>query len=506
VIEEEFSVMKNVALVAICLTFLSGTLMAQDAKTVIAGAQKALGDLKSVTYSGSAKDVAFQQCGANAAAMVCQGMHDPMRPITNYVRVIDLTAPSSRHTGGTTNIGAGGATTVIPGTFFQQVTPEQAQLSQPWANSLELYLTPWGFLKGAAENGATANRRRVDGRNYTVLTWSPAVKAPSGKNYVINGYVGEDHLIDRVETWVGDNIMGDMYVVATYTGWKDFGGIMAPSKIVQTRGGLPFFEVNVTAGQANPADLATLAPPPAGRGGGPGGGGPVAGGGRGGPAGQPALAVTSEKLGDGVFRLTTGTGSYDSLIVDFKDHIMVLEAGQNEARALAYIAEAKKLIPNKPIRYVMNTHPHSDHTGGLPAMVAEGATIITQKNNETFFSKALNTPRTLLNDRLATNPKKAKIEAVAEKKVYSDGLRRVEMYHIYPVPHSNGLLVAYFPKEKVLFQGDFSLPAAGQPANDHVKALVQALEKLNLDFERYINVHAPATPQTKAELWKAVGK
>jgi hypothetical protein len=82
----------------------------------------------------------------------------------------------------------------------------------------------------------------------------------------------------------------------------------------------------------------------------------------------------------------------------------------------------------------------------------------------------------------------------------------VEFHHIYPAPHSNGLLVAYIPKEKVLFQGDFSLPAAGQPANDHVKALVPALEKLNLDFDRYINVHASAAPQTKAELWKAVGK
>ena len=218
------------------------------------------------------------------------------------------------------------------------------------------------------------------------------------------------------------------------------------------------------------------------------------------------MTVTSEKLGDGVYRLTTGAGSYDSIIVDFRDHIMMLEAGQNEARALAYIAEAKQLIPNKPIRYVMNTHAHSDHTGGLPAMVAEGAAIITQKNNETFFNRALNTPRTLLNDRLATNPKKVRIETVSEKKVYSDGRRSVEMYHIFPAPHSNGLLVAYLPKEKVLFQGDFSLPAAGQPANDHVKALVSALEKLNLDFERYINVHAPATPQTKAELWKAVGK
>ena len=139
-------------------------------------------------------------------------------------------------------------------------------------------------------------------------------------------------------------------------------------------------------------------------------------------------------------------------------------------------------------------------------MVAEGSTIITQKNNQVFFEKALNTPRTLLNDTLAKSPKKAKVETVAEKKVYSDGTRTVEMHHIYPAPHSNGLLVAFIPKEKILFQGDFSLPAAGQPANDHIKALVPALEKLNLDFDRYLPVHAPAAPQTKADLWKAVGK
>ncbi len=102
---------------------------------------------------------------------------------------------------------------------------------------------------------------------------------------------------------------------------------------------------------------------------------------------RPALTVTSEKLGDGLYRLTTGPGSYDSVIVEFKDYIMMLEAGQSEARALAYVAETKKLIPNKPIRYVMNTHPHSDHTGGLPVLVAEGATIITQKNNEEFLSE-----------------------------------------------------------------------------------------------------------------------
>jgi glyoxylase-like metal-dependent hydrolase (beta-lactamase superfamily II) len=489
-------VFKKLAVVAICFAFQCGSAMAQDAKIVIANAQKALGDLKSITYSGSGKDVAFQQCGANSTEMICKGTHDPMRPINNYIRVIDLTAPTSRATGATNNIGAGGSTTVTPGTFFQQVTPQQADVSQPWGNSLEFYITPWGFLKGAAENNATASHKKVDGKNYTVLTWSPKVTAPSGKNYIINGYVDEKNLVDRVETWLGENIMGDMHILATYTGWKDFGGVMAPTKIVQTRGGWPFFEVDVTAAKANPPDVATLAPAPAGR-------GPAGGGGA--PGGAPALTVTSEKLGDGLYRLTTGPGSYDSVIVEFKDHIMMLEAGQSEARAIAYIAETKKLIPNKPIRYVMNTHPHSDHTGGLPTLVAEGAIVITQKNNEEFLAKALNTPRTLLNDTLAKNPKKAKVETVLEKRVYSDGTRTVEMYHIFPAPHSNGLIIAYIPKEKVLFQGDFSV-IPGEPANDHVKALVPVLEKLNLDFDRYINVHTSAAPQTKADVWKAVGK
>jgi glyoxylase-like metal-dependent hydrolase (beta-lactamase superfamily II) len=491
-------VFKRISAVAICFPFLCEIAMAQDAKAAIANAQKALGNLTSITYSGSAKDVAFQQCGANSTDMMCRGTHDPMRPITNYVRVIDLTAPASRATGATNNIGPGGSTTLTPGTFFQQVTPEQADVSQLWANSLEFYITPWGFLKGAAETNATVSQRKVDGKKYTVLTWSPKVTAPSGKNYVINGYVDEQDMVDRVETWLGENIMGDMHILATYTGWKDFGGVMAPSKIVQTRGGWPFFEVNITAAKANPPDVATLVPPPASAGGRGGAGG-------GAPPAQAPLTVTSEKLGDGLYRLTTGPGSYDSVIVEFKDYVMMLEAGQSQARALAYVAETKKLMPNKPIRYVFNTHPHSDHTAGLPVLVAEGAIIITQKNNEEFLSKALNSPRTLLDDTLAKNPKKAKIEVVAEKKVYSDGTRTVELYHVSPVPHSNGLMIAYIPKEKVLFQGDFTV-TPGQPANDHVKALFPILEKLNLDFYRYINVHASSAPQTKADVWKAMGK
>lgn len=490
------TVTKKLGLAAICMTFLCGSAFAQDAKTTIANAEKALGNVKSVTYSGSARDVAFQQCGANADELICHGTHDPMRPITGYIRVIDLSAPLSRHTGMTLNIGPGGSTTINPGTFFQQVTAEQADTSKPWAQSLELYITPWGFLKGAAENNATAAKRTVDGKSYTVLTWSPKVKAPSGKSYTINGYVNGDNLVERVETWLGENIMGDMHIVATYSDWRDFGGgVRVPTEIKQTRGGWPFFEVDVANAAGNPSNVATLAPPPSNPPAGPPGGGQ-----------PPALNVTSEKLGDGLYRLTTGGGSYDSVLVEFKSYVMMLEAGQSIARATAYIAETKKLFPNKPIRYVMNTHPHSDHTGGLPALVAEGATIITQANNKKFLEDALNTPRTLLDDVLAKNPKKAKVETVEEKRVYTDGTRTVEFYHIYPAPHSNGLIIAYIPKEKVIFQGDFSVNP-GEPANDHVKALVPALEKLGLtDFDRYINVHASAQPQHKADVWKAMGR
>src|SRR2546423_2535326 len=194
------AVLKKLAVVAICLAYLCGNVMAQDAKTVIANAQKALGDVKSITYSGSAKDVAFQQCGSNAADMNCRGTHDPMRPINNYVRVIDLTAPASRETGATNNIGAGGSTVLTPGRLAQQVTPQQANVSQPWNNSLGFYITPWGFLKGAAENNATVSQRKADGKSYTVLNWRPPVKAPSGKSYAINGYLRDKNIVKRAET------------------------------------------------------------------------------------------------------------------------------------------------------------------------------------------------------------------------------------------------------------------------------------------------------------------
>lgn len=496
--------MFKTTLLAVSLAFVA---TAQDARTVIANATSALGaNVTSVTYSGTAGDVGFLQT---------QNINGPwpIRPITNYTRAIDLSAPSSRATGATNNPPLGG-TVGVPGNFNQLINANAA-----WAQQVDIYVTPWGFLKGAAANNATMKSQRVNGRNYNVVTWMTTQKSPSGLSYTVNGYINpQTNLVERVETWLDNAVLGDMHIDAAYSDYKDFGGAKIPGRIVQKRGGWPFFEVTVAGGSANPANLTALMtpPPPAagkgGKGGAPKGDGKGPGAGKGdgkaaakgGPAPLPP-AIQSEKLAEGVWRIP---GGYVSMAIEFEDYILVLEGGQPEARGLAVIAEAKRLIPNKPIRYVMNTHPHSDHSGGLGPFVAEGATIITHNNNKKFLEDAYGTPRTLLGDTLAKNTKKPKVEGVGDKRVLKDDTRAVEFHYVKDLGHSNGMLVAYLPKERILFQGDFTLPAAGQQANPFVATLVENVDRLKLDFDRFVPVHAPNpdVPWTKADLMKAVGR
>ena len=104
----------------------------------------------------------------------------------------------------------------------------------------------------------------------------------------------------------------------------------------------------------------------------------------------------SQKLADGVYLILP---AYAALAVDFKDYIVVVEGPQSEERANAIIAEAKKDIPNKPIKYVVNTHNHFDHSSGLRTFIAEGATIITHQQNKAYYEKIFALPHTLNPDR-----------------------------------------------------------------------------------------------------------
>jgi glyoxylase-like metal-dependent hydrolase (beta-lactamase superfamily II) len=210
------------------------------------------------------------------------------------------------------------------------------------------------------------------------------------------------------------------------------------------------------------------------------------------PAPQTA-AGEPQKLGAGVYLLS---GNYSVIAVEFKDHIALLESGQNDERAAEVIAAARKTIPGKPIRYVVNTHPHFDHAGGLRAFAAEGITILTHQTNKAYLEKALAQPRTLVAGG-AVPARKPKVEGVGDKKVLSDGERTVELYRLQAFGHHEGMLVAYFPKEKVLFEADAYNPqpvsaAPPSPPSPYNLSLLENISALKLDVARIVPVHRPA--------------
>jgi glyoxylase-like metal-dependent hydrolase (beta-lactamase superfamily II) len=483
-----------VALVAI-VSSMSGA--AQDAPSIIANASTAMGaaSLTSITYSGSAANGNFGQSKAIGGPLA-------MTTIANYTRAIDFSQPASRASGTTTPPTIPGAPPPPQGTFNQNITPANTA----WTQQLEIWVTPWAFLKGAAANSATARSQRLGGKSYTVVSWMPAQKSPSGQAYRLNGYINDQNMVERVETWVEHAVLGDLHVDTTYSDYRDFTGLKVPARIVQKRAGLTTFEATVTSASANPANIAELLQPPApqaGRGGAPGGAPQAAAGaaaGRGGAGGAPAApTVQSEKLAEGVFRIT---GGYVALAVEFRDHVVVLEGGQNEARGLAVIAEARRVIPNKPIRYVVNTHMHFDHSSGLSPFAAEGITIITHENNKDFLEKALSAPRTLMGDNLAKANRRPSVESAGDRRVLSDDTHTIELHHVRDLQHSDGMLVAYLPKEKLLLTADFNVPAQGQPLNPSITMLRQNVERLRLDVTGHVLVHAPNPdrPVTNADL------
>jgi glyoxylase-like metal-dependent hydrolase (beta-lactamase superfamily II) len=460
---------------------------AQDAKAVIDSASKAIGvdTLKTVQYSATGFDFALGQA-ANPS------LPWPRFINKSYTRSIDFEKPASRvervRLQGENPPRGGGQQPVVGEQPQSQTIIVEA--STPWPQQLEIWMMPHGFLRAAAGRNAAVEARTIGGRKYNVVSFVGGNKAK------VNGYLNAQNQVERIETWIDNAFFGDMHFEASYSDYKDVGGAQFPMRIVQKQAGHPIFDLTLTDVKPNAAVSIT---PPQGRGGAPAGAAA--------PAGQEAK---SEKLGDGVYLIT---GGYAMIAIDFKDHIAIVESGQNEARALAAIAEAKRLIPNKPIRYVINTHSHIDHSSGLRGFVAEGATILTHQVSKSYLEKVLSQPHTLNPDKAQAAGKKPVVEAVGDKKVLTDGNRVVELHHMQNFGHHDGMLIVYFPKEKVLLQADAYNPQAAtatppNPPSPYNVALLDNIQRLKLDVQRIIPVHYPADNRavTVAELSKWVGR
>ena len=463
------------AALALVLWSASGSAQAQDARAVLSDASKAMGvdTLNSVEYSATGFDFVFGQA------------YNPSSPWPRfinktYTRVIDFRTPASKvdriRIQGENPPHGGGQQPIIGDQPQSQTIIVNA--TTPWVNQLEIWMMPHGFVRAAQARNATVKSQTLQGKRYDVVTFMGDNKA------LVNGYINDQHLVERVETWIDTAYLGDTLFEATYADYKAVGGAKFPMKIGQRQGGYPIFDLNVSDVKAN---AAVSIQAPQGRGGAPGGA-PAAG-------GAAAASVPTEKLADGIYLIL---GGYASVAVDFKDYIVIIEGPQGEARAQQIIDTAKRLIPGKPIRYVVNTHHHFDHSMGLRTFVAEGATVVTHEVNKAYFEKLFALPHTLGPDRLQQNKRAPTFETMTEKKVLTDGNRVIELHHLKGSGHNEGLVVAYFPKEKILVEADSYNPPPQAPTmappsiSPYTANLAEAIERLKLDVQRVIPIHYPA--------------
>jgi glyoxylase-like metal-dependent hydrolase (beta-lactamase superfamily II) len=190
-----------------------------------------------------------------------------------------------------------------------------------------------------------------------------------------------------------------------------------------------------------------------------------------------------------------GGAGANSVAVEFRDYVTVIEAPTNEQRSIAVIDEVRRLVPTKPIRYLVNTHHHFDHLGGIRTYVAEGATIITHERNRDFYERVVFSPapRTLQPDRLSMTPRAPVFETINERYALSDGTRVLEVYAVPGLAHNQNMLIAYLPREKIVVQGDlFGPPAPGQPTpapNASNRTFRDTVQRLKLDIAQIASIH-----------------
>jgi glyoxylase-like metal-dependent hydrolase (beta-lactamase superfamily II) len=492
------------------LTHVGGIAQEPDARIVVQTALSAMGgeDLTSIRYSGSTGYLAAS--GQNYSP----GNDWPANQMTSYTRTIDYEARSSTEDltleagSGQGGPAGGGNSPLItspldgPQREISMVSGDYAwtmegttvvpTLAEAEQRQLDIWLTPHGCLIAALAPGADpiVITRSEQGKGQI-----RAVSFMALGKYRVQCAINDRNLVDRIQTYFPNPVVGDMYYEVVFSDYQDFDGVMFPTDFhahhdldddlegegVNVSGGHNQFGLTVSSVEINVAD-ATLTVPDAVR-----------------AATVPPVRVESQQVADGVWYV--GGGSHASVAVEFQDFITVVEAPLNEERSLAVIAEVKRLIPNKPIRYLVSSHHHWDHMGGVRAYVAqEGVTIVVAGSNYAYYSEILAVrPWTLEPDRLAIAPPEEvaegyTFESVGRKYVLTDGTKVMELHNVQGLAHAQGMLMVYLPQEKIVIEADlFTPPAPNAPTPTTVsqssRTLYDNVQRLNLDVETIAPIH-----------------
>jgi glyoxylase-like metal-dependent hydrolase (beta-lactamase superfamily II) len=343
----------------------------------------------------------------------------------------------------------------------------------------EIVISPHGLVRAAFASNATVTKKNIDGRPMTIISFTY-----QGKDKVV-AYANDQNALERVESSYGHPIVGDMKVLTYYGPYREFAGVKFPTKIIQYQDGLATLDLTVTAVRANPpVDIQVPS-----------------------DVQSEPVPVKSEKVADGVWYIT-GVNN-NSALIEMKDYLIVVEAPHGERRSLAVLGEVKKLVPNKPIKYLVNTHHHFDHASGVRTYAAEGVTIVTHEVNRPYFERAALNSWTLAPDRLAKSKKKPVFQTMGDNMVLTDGTRSVELYQIVGNPHHDGIIMAYLRKEKLLIEADVYTPLApgAEPPkvpNPQAVNLESNVRRLGLEVDRIVSVHGRVVPYS--ELLAIIGK
>jgi glyoxylase-like metal-dependent hydrolase (beta-lactamase superfamily II) len=327
----------------------------------------------------------------------------------------------------------------------------------------ELWASPQGFIKAALANDA-----KVRPHKEGVL-----VSFAVGKQR-FEGRVDPGGAVAWVRTMMDSAVLGDTEMEFRYGDYRDFDGVRFPTRIERFVAGLPWYVLTVSAVRVNTA--AAFAVPAE-------------------VAANPSPSVSNvevSELAAGVYLL--GGTTHNTVVVEQKDGLVVIEAPLNEERSLAVIAKLRERFPKRKIVRVINTHAHFDHAGGLRTYVAEGAVVVTHERNAAYYESAWRQPRTLNPDRLAKVKRKPRFETFTKKLVLDDASRPIEIHAIEGSGHNDAFAMIYLPAQKILVEADAWTPA---PTGAKPSAIVNPLwinlarniERLELDVQRFAPLH-----------------
>jgi glyoxylase-like metal-dependent hydrolase (beta-lactamase superfamily II) len=310
------------------------------------------------------------------------------------------------------------------------------------------------------------------------------------------------HLPAVIRTRDFDQYYGDSNYDEALSEWRETGGVKLPYHALYTLNGVKIFDVAVGSYVVNPAlaadafaipaDLQGNAAKPA-------------------PIGKVPYQWVIRRLANGFYldsdavysdvdqtlkltdiapNIAMATGAtHNTLIVATDKYLVAFEAPFDDGMSQWVIKAAAQKFPGKKFRYVVLTHHHIDHTGGVRAYAAQGATIVVGKGDGAFFRKVLSAPHGLDPYPVSLTGAPKVIEVNGKWSIHDAG-REIDAYSLEN-PHATGYLIPYVPDAKLGFVTDLWTPGAPMPktANPGMIAVVHGVTKMGIKPDRFAGGH-----------------